>query len=181
MEIEDGKNFNWTEHYAVIGKYVTEFEKLVNEIRFESSVLFQLRGLKDWTLSSIVFGQRMFTANPLITCFESLCNELFPENKDLLNKLSKFSNAFKKQIENRNDLLHSTYLIGDHMIFIGDKKRDPKQLEVLKNSPTKKGNRIKRVVNSIQDIENHIEELSIIEKEFRGITSGILNYMYEKK
>lgn len=121
MYKHSGNQQDWTNHYASIGEYVVEFENIVENIRFQLSGIFQIRGLKDWNLSEIVFGQKQFTAEPLITCFESISYELLrnkPESKVLLESKTNFKNRFKEQVAFRNDLLHSFYLIGSKFVTI---------------------------------------------------------------
>lgn len=179
MYRHEGDKIDWTKYYACIGEYVAEFENIVNDLRFTSSALFQMRGLKDWKLSEIVFGQKQFTADPLVSCFESLCNELFKDQMEaaqILKSISSFKSKFSKQIGVRNDLLHSTYLIGAGTITISDNPEPLTDLRVIKNSPTKKGARIKEVAKTIEDIQKNIHDLKELRKLFGTIRVDIIVY-----
>jgi hypothetical protein len=75
----------------------------------------QIRGLSDFKLAQIIFGQKQFTADPLISTFESMCNQtlkVFDNSKEFLKNLISFRNQFKKQVQYRNDLLHMNYFGG---------------------------------------------------------------------
>ncbi|WP_332021810.1 hypothetical protein [Kaistella sp.] len=57
--------------YALVGKFVGEFEQMVSLLRFRCGLILQSRGLKDFQLNDIIFGQKLFTADPLIGIYES--------------------------------------------------------------------------------------------------------------
>jgi hypothetical protein len=177
----DGNEIDWTNQYASIGEFVVEFERLVDKIRFWCSVLFQIRGLKDWELSELVFGQRYFTSDPLITCFISLCNVTLKgkEGTEEINrKIEEFQTKFRNQISKRNELLHATYHIGKHTIEVTDKDVYTEML-AIKNSPNKNGSNKKVVANSIEDIKKHIEVLHILNQDFLKLTAGIAIFIYD--
>ncbi|MFD2518260.1 hypothetical protein [Salinimicrobium flavum] len=173
MYEHNGNAVDWTKHYASIGQYVAEFEEIVHNIRFWSCAIFQTRGLKNWKLAEITFSQKQFTADPLINCYESLCNEILKNqenSKGLVKEISNFRNKFSKQVSVRNDLLHSRYLIGADVIELSDNPQpENNRFRVYKLSPDKRGARRKEVVQFVKDVENHISELRVLNEEFKEI------------
>lgn len=181
-----------TDKYALIGEYVVVFELIVFQIRLSLSVLFQLQGLKTWKMSEIVFGQKQFTAEPLVSCFESIANELLKPIKEkninksfeitpeeLSNLISSFRKKFSNQISVRNDLLHGTYLIPD--LHQGEELNDKilEDLHVFKDSPDKKGARRKIVSETKQDIIKHINELNDIYEQFLKLKINLFKLVNE--
>ncbi len=183
MYKHEGSKVDWTKQYAIVGEYVVQFEQIVERIRFGLSAIFQIRGLADWRLSEIAFGQKQFTADPLITCYQSICNELLKnisDSEDILENVKGFKNNFSKQIQFRNDLLHSYYPIGSNTITISDNPNPP-GLKVIKTSPTSKGARKKEVANSIEDVKKHIIQLEKLNSEFMKVDSSITIFLFNNK
>jgi len=180
----EGKNSDWTPHYACIGEYVVQFEEIVGKIRFALSTIFQYQGLKDSRLSEIVFGQKQFTADPLIVCYESICNELFKEKEkaqEILKSISSFKNRFSKQIGVRNDLLHSRYFIGPHVVYFSEQPFPSTQMPVIKDSPKRTGARKKEVVDSVEDVNVHIKELKELNTLFSEIDMKVTRFIFDNK
>lgn len=178
----DGEERDLTTQYSSIGEYVVDFEFLVNLIRFQCSAILQRRGLTDWNLSEIIFGQKQFTADPLINCFESLCNELLKNHsgsEEIRSEIASFRIQFAKQISFRNDLLHSTHLYGKNIVEISEREK-PSELSIIKNSPTKTGHRIKEVASSIDHVEKNITEINELKKRFMDLTSNLVIFMLQK-
>ena len=172
------ENMIWKEQYSLIGKYVVDFEDIVHQIRFTLSCMFQLQGLKSWKISEIVFSQKQFTAEPLISCFESIANELLKSDvdaKQILMQISDFRKKFSDQISVRNDFLHGTYHFGENTIFVGDGAIGQDYFYVTKGSPTKNGARRKEVATKNEDIIRHLDELKILRDEFWLLRGKLIN------
>lgn len=159
-------NKDVTYKYALVGKFVAEFEQMVSLLRFGCGLILQSRGLKDFQLNDIIFGQKLFTADPLIGIYESFCNELLKsdeENKALLKEITKFSADFRKIIEFRNNLLH-----GEHRYHSNEM-----DMMVIKKTPDKHGHRIKNIVSSDNDLINNLEELALLQKNFISLLGKV--------
>lgn len=177
-----------TEQYYLIGRYVVDFEHIVFQIRFTLSILFQMQGLKTFEMANIVFGQKQFTAEPLISCFESISNELLKSideeeaknkigltPKELSNLISQFRNKFSKQITVRNDILHGTHFISDTFIVDNKDKIDYDNLYIFKDSPNKYGARRITVAEKKQDIILHLKDLNKLYDEFNQLKVKLFN------
>lgn len=179
---------DYTEQFSLIGEYVVGFEQVVDHIRFTLNLLFRLKGLENWNMSEIVFNQRQFTAEPLISCFESIVNELFKENKDcndILKDTSEFRKKFTNQIAFRNELLHGTFHFGKYVEVISDKPIDydfyKNDFNVTKGVPNKEGSRIKQVLTEKNEIINNIELINMIIKDLWSLRNKIIINLVKSK
>lgn len=172
----------WNDQYSMIGKFVVTFEETVNLIRFTLQLILQQQGLKTFSLSAIIFEQKQFTAEPLISCFESITNEILKqkdESKDILKRISDFRKKFSKIIIIRNDLLHGTYHFGENHLFIGGEIPDD-YFGITKGSPNKEGARKKQIANKKEDVEKYLEELKKVRNEFWNLKFELLRHLYKK-
>src|SRR3546814_14311391 len=55
--------------YAAVGQFVASFEWCCWRLRHYSCAILQANGLSDFNLAEIIFNQRVFTAEPLFSCF----------------------------------------------------------------------------------------------------------------
>lgn len=174
MENQFGES-NWNEKYSMIGKYVVSFEETVNQLRFTLQLMLQQQGLKTWKIGEIIFEQKQFTAEPLISCFESIANEILKQedsSKEILKKISEFRKKFSNAIVTRNDLLHGTYHFGENSKFIGEISED--YFHVTKGSPNKEGARKKQVASTNNDIKKFLDELDQIRSDFWDLRYKLL-------
>ncbi|WP_298238765.1 hypothetical protein [uncultured Algibacter sp.] len=183
--MKKSKNFDIqiNNQLASIGLFVVEFESILEWIRFDCSAILQYVGLEQWGLSDVIFGQKVFTAGPLLNCYEQICNELINDNdgdkisgNDILKRINDFKKQFDKQIQVRNDLLHSNYQLGSR-INKQTNEIEPTELLALKNSPTKQGRNKKITVSSRQEIQNHIDNLIKLKLIQRIIFRDLMVYM----
>ncbi|MBL7849132.1 MAG: hypothetical protein JNL40_16815 [Cyclobacteriaceae bacterium] len=161
---------DWTTEFAAIGEFVVCFEHIVGTLRLQAAHIFHIRGLADddSRLTGIVFGYNHMTVKPILECFVSMVNELLTKNKeaaDTIEELRRFKKKFLEQIERRNEILHSTFWIGDGVdfqLFEGDYL----PMLAIKDSPSKKGYGIKKTVTSIDQLKEDIKKLKALRKEF---------------
>jgi len=185
MKRTENFDIEFNNQFASIGRFVVEFESILEWIRFDLSTIMQYAGLDQRGLTEVIFGQKVFTAGPLLNCYEQLCNELINGNngdkksgKSILKRISDFKKQFDKQIQVRNDLLHSYYQI-DYSIHESTGVIEAMKLRAFKNSPKKQGKNLKITVSSKEDIQSYIETLVELKKIERQIFIDLINYMRE--
>ena len=152
--------------HSLVGKFVSDFEQMVSLLRLGCGLILQSRGLKDFQLNNIIFGQKLFTADPLIGIYESFCNELLKDNEEkraLLKEINKFSVDFRKVVEFRNNLLH-----GEHRYYAHEM-----EMNVIKKTPDKLGNRIKTIVSSVDDMKDKLEEVDRLLKKYISLINQV--------
>ena len=69
------------EDFQAIGQYVYYFEKLVGDVRVFVYFMLDFRGLDSLSVSSIILGNKLFTAGPLL----DLCASIFGDQTNLMN------------------------------------------------------------------------------------------------
>jgi hypothetical protein len=165
---------NINSKYAIIGEFVVAFEFIVQKVRFECSALLQARGLNDWRLSEVIFGQSMFTAYPLMFSFESMCNELLKNTDDsdeLLERLKDIAKRYNKLVQKRNQYLHSFYPLSPI-------SKATEDIKAIRYVPTGKGSRRQIVVSKTDDIKETTHELYQLLEDFRQFASDLRTFMY---
>lgn len=168
MKPEQVNKIDLTEKYALIGRFVVNFENIVQEIRFTLSAIFQIQGLKTWDISKVVFSQKQFTADPLISCLESICYQILKDDadsKELLKSISEFKKRFIKQVEMRNDLLHSTFYLGESENIVSSDIIPENEFYVTKHTAKKEGAVLKIVAETTDDIKKHLDDLDALYEE----------------
>jgi len=98
-----GSERDWTAQYAAIGRFIVEFEWICWHIRFSAVSILQAYGLKKWPLGEIIFNQRVFTGDPLFSCYVSMVEESLDSQNPLIPELEKIYSDFQKLSKTRND------------------------------------------------------------------------------
>jgi hypothetical protein len=97
------------EQFAVLGRYVQEFEQVCFTLRQLITSLLTQNGLKDQSLPSMFLFHRSVTARVLL---DSACAMLFHLHQDddcLIEVTTDLRKRFEKEIEIRNTYLHGTW------------------------------------------------------------------------
>src|SRR3546814_875736 len=96
--------------YAAVGQFDASFEWCCWRLRHYSCAILQAKGLSDFNLAEIIFNQRVFTAEPLFSCFASIATHATSCDKEILGKIVHLRKRFNAMVKQRNDLLHGTYM-----------------------------------------------------------------------
>lgn len=150
--------------YALIGSFVYHFEFVVARIRSGCAFILgrgdtlQNRGI------AIVFSQKLWSAEPLISVFESLVNDGLKDNpnnetKALLIRFTKFRNEFTKMVEFRNQLLHGEHLYDESVGML-----------IIKNAQSRKGFEVRTIVENEEDLKEKIKKLHELAEESLQLT-----------
>jgi len=178
---------DWDQYYTVLGKFIVNFENIVFDIREDSSFLVQSMGLKDAILGQIIFGQKSFTAEPLISCYVTIVNHIVNnikekdkerEKKILIEMLNDLKTKFSKLVEVRNDIVHSTHFFVESIVIVGP-LRLHKDFKAYKPSPKKTGYHLKKTLRT--EIIQYTYQLKNLRKEFKGFISELHKFIETNK
>lgn len=161
------------EKFALIGAFVYHFEFIVMSIRHNCRIALGPTNTERGKMIEIIFSQKLWSAEPLISTFVSIANESLskyddPAKKEKLRELAEFKNRFVKLVEFRNELLH-----GEHWYDFEINDR----MLVLKGSQTKKGHAVKEVVSNITDLEEKVKAVEQLSSEVIVLFGQIISHM----
>lgn len=150
--------------YALVGQFVYEFERVVAWVRHSCEFLLLDLDLRNNSVPAVIFGHRVWSAEPLVAVYEGMVNEVLKDQpgddvKDLLTKLTKFTSRFRSVIEFRNKLLH-----GEHRYLDGYD-----EMLVLKLAPNKKGHKSEEILRDPKDLIDQIKLLQQLFGEIRHL------------
>jgi hypothetical protein len=143
---------DWPKYFTALGEFVVNFENIVFDIRQDSVYLLKYGGLKDPIMGAIVFGQKQFTAEPILSCYVSLIYHVIGHKKgkeELLEKLNCFRTEFSKIIEVRNNILHATHFYVESINFLEPRDSKRQEFKAFKPSPKKTGYHIEKTVHTV--------------------------------
>jgi len=172
---------DWPDYYKVLGEFIVNFENITYALREDSSFLLTAKGLKDEILPQIIFGQRFFTAEPLLSSYVAIVNHLLkniPESKPLSNRLDDFRKRFIKLIQSRNDIVHSTHFFVESINVIGP-IRTVTDFKAFKPNPKLTGYNLKRTLRS--EIVEYSKLLKELKKEFKLFKEDLHKHLLNNK
>lgn len=149
--------------YSAVGQFVSAFEWCCWRLRFYSAAILQTKGLRDFGLAEIIFNQRIFTAEPLVSCFISLTSHATAKDPEVQKKTDALKSRFSELVKKRNELLHGTYMLGV------DQDGAPTDFLVEKQTPDKYGTRTLAVVSSENEMTNLIRECREADEAIREV------------
>ncbi|WDF45236.1 hypothetical protein PQ459_10030 [Chryseobacterium sp. KACC 21268] len=161
--------------FALVGNFVYSFESVVTWIRHSCEFLLTENGLRDDKIAVVIFGNKMFSAEPLSAVYEAMVNEILKDKTDpvniaLLAKLSQFRKDFVKLTEFRNQLLH-----GQHLYYDGIEG-----MEVLKLAPNKNGYKTDKVMSLPEELSAKIKDANRLFKIIREILFDMIKIQNER-
>ena len=181
---EEQNEIDWTSYYTLLGEFVVDFENIIYLIRGNCCSLVNGKGLKDSSLAKAIFGQKTFTAGPLLNCYVTIVTEVVKYangNETVLNRLTKFKNEFTKLIESRNDILHSTHVSVENIALVGkvDNETEKKFFRAIKPSPNKTGYSEKRTHEA--EIREYTDQLKELYIEFNSFVKDLNVFLKTNK
>lgn len=172
---------DWPEYYRVLGEFVVNFENVVFSVRQDSTFLLKANGLKDEMIGEIIFGQKFFTADPLMSCYVTIVSHTIKRtggNTTLIKRLDDFKKKFSKLIESRNDIVHSAHFFVESINIVGP-PQTVTDFKAFKPSPKKTGYELKRTPRP-QIIELS-KQLKAVKKEFDLFVVDLHKHLTGKK
>ncbi len=138
--------------YRAIGEFLVKFESVCDAIQRCIMGLLQQGGLRDQRVSQILLAG--MTAEPLRTLYASLVAQTQTLTEDDRIISSNAVSRFQKLIEERNDIVHSTWFIG----YGNEDTVDFSQAHGLKFHKNKNGLAIKSFGRKAEDFQVLSEE-----------------------
>ncbi len=166
---------DWTHHYAEIGRFIVEFEKISHDLRFNYACLMQLDGLIHIELAHALLNVPSIGPEMLAICYSAAAHVLSTD-KEALIWASDIVKRVKSLAELRNQVVHGRWIIGPEVIIVSDTAELPKNPGIRRKT-TKSGNTFSNVPN-IEEIGNHIEDCIIVRNLIKEIFSSILQQKY---
>lgn len=160
---------DWPEYYSVLGEFVVNFENIVFDIKQDCSFILKSKGLKDEILGEIIFGQRFFTAEPIVSCYVTMVHHIVKhanEKEKITKQLNDIRTKFSKLIEVRNGILHSTHFFVESIVIVGPPTLR-NEFKAYKPSPKKTGYDLKKTPRpQIIEFTKQLKELRKLLKVF---------------
>jgi hypothetical protein len=155
------------EQFEALGRFVQEFEQLVDAVRTTSMHLLSSNSPKQQQLVNVVLFHKSLTAQPLFEIMRGLYAVFikeFPErvsadDLEVINAVMRYcATEFSKLAQVRNDLLHGTWFIG----WANEKQEDFSELQVHKFRVTKEGYEpaeLPKSATELSQLTNRCQEL----------------------
>jgi len=160
---QDTKNL-----YRSIGKFIVKFEQICFVIEQNLVFLIHGQGLQNQKVSQILLSG--YTAEPLRSLYESLVNELIPLDDSGTDIFKNGLVRFQKLISHRNDIVHSTWLIG-----AGNKEtQDWSETSGMKTHRNKKGAAVKTFKKSANDFDQFADEAAALANLFFRFNASLI-------
>ena len=146
------------ESFASLGRYVQEFEGMVDVVR--QGCIDLLGGTE---LAQVVMHGQAFTAYPLMVTLRAMLMTVFKNNSSAFSTadvevagklLAHIQNSLQNATNARNALLHGTWYIG----YTSEDQNDFSDVRVYKGKITGSGMQMDQVVKSSNDLLNLSEE-----------------------
>jgi hypothetical protein len=169
----------FTAEYALIGKFVYNFELLAQYIRVQTVILLGVGANVKPDVSEIFLHQSFYTLLPLYETYRAMVCLVLKESPKLKNfekRLKEFSSVIESVSKTRNMLLHGTYFMKENTVVIGtdseQEREDPDYFNFVKKV-------IKSQKVTTQNVDKpkmlqYIKEAQIAHKEFVQIASEII-------
>jgi hypothetical protein len=153
--------------FAAVGQFVSSFEWCCWRLRHYSASILQAKGLRDFPLAEVIFNQRIFTADPLFSCYASMASHATDRNPEVIAQIESVRPRFTSLVKKRNDLLHGTYMIGV------DQDGRATEMLVEKQTPDKYGPRTIAVVSSESEMTELIAECRAVDQGIHNIFTSV--------
>lgn len=148
------------ELYCSIGEFVVKFELVSHQIQIGITSLLGLAGIRNQKISQLMLAG--LTAEPLRSLYESLIAETQTIN-DIERKMIKDAlNRFQTLIQERNDIVHSTWFIG----WGNERSINFSEVSGMKFHKNKSGAAIKSFERKVADFVKLSEEADLLAKIF---------------
>lgn len=177
MNVFRGDQRDWKDQYAAVGQFVVEFEWICWHLRKLGNGLLLRHGLKKESLGEVVFNQRVFTAEPLFACCESLVAEALGSDHILLEEIARIRNEFQDLCKIRNDLLHASYLIGSDVVEVTDRDT-ASDVHVEKRTPDRKGARVQILANRTEVLVRYVAQATAIKEKVKGLVPRVFMVLH---
>lgn len=155
-----------TEQYANIGRFIQEFELVVQALRFLPAIFLPRGNGNMQDLVNIILHHSAMTAKPLLDIYRAMATvikkkqfEQGPPDKkeeemteDLLKHVGK---TFTEMIEKRNSIVHGTWFIG----WGNEHTEDFSESPSMKGFVKKDGVEYRSIVSSMSELTNLVQEL----------------------
>lgn len=158
--------------YAAIGRFIVEFEQLIDAIRTHIYFTLMTNGLQDFKLANNVVHSKALTAFPLIDMMSSMLSDqghLVDEADETKGQVWHYIiKQSSVAAERRNQIAHGTWFIG-----WGNKQTESwSKLEGYKIVPSKKaGASIKDLGVEPEEIYKECDEIATLTKLLRKATT----------
>ena len=140
--------------YREIGRFVVEFEMMCHAMQQCIVFIMLCHGLKNQQISHAVLAGQ--TAEPLSALLRTLISETIKLTKEEISAIDYLFKLIKKAIENRNQIIHSTWFIG----WGNDSTSDWSVAKGIKHHKSKKGTSVK--------------SLELTEEKFSSLTDKVI-------
>jgi hypothetical protein len=144
------------EIYRAIGRYCVSFEHLSHTMQTGIILLFQKGGLNNQKLVHIVLAE--LTSYPLKSILQAMIGELADLSIEEKRICDKIFSKTGKLIEQRNDIIHSTWFVG----WANEQDTDFSDAGGYKLSRGKSGAGIKSFEYTAQDFDRFASECEAV-------------------
>lgn len=144
------RNIDWTNHYAAIGKFVVEFERLTSKLRFTNNAVLQLDGLKHWQLSANILNSEQLGPRNFALCLRAAIHCLYPDKEGLLREADAIIKGTTEIVELRNKIAHGDWVIGEDVVVISDTP-ELSSISGFKIKTSKEGSSVTKI--SLEDVK----------------------------
>jgi len=155
------------ELYQAIGKCSVKFEHVT--LAMQQAIIFLLHkgGLKNQRLANVLLAD--LTAYPLKSIFQAMVPESSQLSREEQVICDKIFTRTQKLIEQRNDIIHSTWFVG----WASSSDTDFSEVTGMKQARGKRGADFKAFKHTAAEFEAFAQECDEVAKLLRGLSACV--------
>ncbi len=169
---------DWSEHYKLLGEFVSEFEKITSGLRFLYGCILQSNGLRSWLLGEFVLHIESIGPAHLSRSVAAACRHLFPNEVQLAKDADVINTETQKIAEKRNEIAHGEWHIGPEVHIISDTPTLPDKMGI-KRKVTSKGMKVEELP-AAPDFRSLIERTRNLVTSIKELDTKLVMLEYAK-
>jgi hypothetical protein len=128
--LNEFRHVDWSIHYARIGEFIVEYEKITQSLRFSYNCMLQRDGLKTWKLGELLLYIESVGPKHLALCLESATKILHPKEDDLIAEARAIRLKVDSLAKTRNEIAHGNWSLGPEVVIISDQESIPQKMGI---------------------------------------------------